>query len=201
MSVSVFAGLGNPGKSYLETRHNVGSQVLDTYVEAKAGTWKHDSKLLSDLFVLKRGPRTCYFVKPQTFMNLSGDALNKVAAYFKIPSSSIVVLYDDINLDIGRLKVNQTGSAGGHNGVEDVIRKLGEDFIRFRIGIGTKYPPEIDLVDFVLGKFSTLEADVIKQQIEHYHNAMDLLLNRGVGITMNQFNQRKTKHDADKTEI
>ncbi|MDA0347083.1 MAG: aminoacyl-tRNA hydrolase [Verrucomicrobia bacterium] len=201
MSVSVFAGLGNPGKSYLETRHNVGFQVLDTYVEAKAGTWKHESKLLCDLFVLKRGARTCYFVKPQTFMNLSGDALNKVANYFKVPPSSVVVLYDDINLELGRLKVNQTGSAGGHNGVEDVIRKLGEDFIRFRIGIGTKYPPEIDLADFVLGTFTTVEADVIKQQIEHYHKAMDLLLNRGASIAMNQFNQRKTKHDADKTEI
>lgn len=198
MSVSVFAGLGNPGKTYLETRHNVGFQVLDSYVETKSGEWKEEAKLQSRVFVLKRGPRTSYFVKPTTFMNLSGNALRKVANYYKVAASAVVVLYDDINLDMGRLKINRTGSAGGHNGVEDVIQKLGSDFIRFRIGIGNKYPQEIDLADFVLGNFSKSEADVINQQTKDYHLAIDVLLTRGPVIAMNQFNQKISKHDADK---
>lgn len=201
MSVSVFAALGNPGKSYQETRHNVGFQVVDAYVQKKGGTWKPESKFQCDLYTLKRGQRSCYFVKPLTFMNLSGDSVQKVVSYFKVPPSDVVVLYDDINLDLGRLKLNQEGSAGGHNGVEDIIRKLGIDFIRFRIGIGAKYPPEIDLADFVLAQFSAQEADVIKQQMDTYHQAIDLLLTRGVTIAMNQFNQRKPKHDADKTNL
>lgn len=201
MSVSVVAGLGNPGKSYQETRHNVGFQVLDAYVRKLAGDWKPDNKLLCDVFVFKRGPRTRYFVKPRTFMNLSGDALRKVADYFKVPAGSVAVIYDDINLDLGRLKINQIGGPGGHNGVEDVIRKLGNHFIRFRIGIGAKYPAEMDLADFVLGKFSKSEADVIKQQMDNYHQALELLLNRGAAIAMNQFNQKKSKHDANKKNL
>ena len=134
-------------------------------------------------------------------MNLSGDALSKFLAYYKIPAESLAVVYDEINLDPGRLKINQEGSAGGHNGLEDIITKLGRRFIRFRIGIGTKHPPEIGLADFVLGKFSKSETDVIKQQMDIYHQAMDLLLTRGVTIAMNQFNKRKPKHDADKTNL
>ena len=201
MSVSVIAGLGNPGKSYQETRHNVGFQVLDAYVDKLKGSWKADSKFLSERFSSKRGPNTWHFVKPQTFVNLSGDALSNFIGYYKIPAESVIVLYDDINLDHGCLKINQEGGAGGHNGVEDVIRKLGPGFIRFRIGTGAKYPPEIDLADFVLGKFSKREADVIKQQMDYYHQVMDLLLNRGVSVAMNKFNQRKPKHDADKTNL
>jgi peptidyl-tRNA hydrolase, PTH1 family len=201
MSVSVFAGLGNPGKPYWGTRHNVGFQVLDNYVETKSGSWKEESKLQSEVFILKRGPRTFYFVKPTTFMNLSGNALRKVVSYYKIPVSSVIVLYDDINLEVGRLKINQTGSAGGHNGVDDTIRKLGGNFVRFRIGIGNKYPPEIDLTEFVLGQFSKSETDVINQQMEFYHRAMDTLLTRGVTIAMNQFNQKISTHDADKKHL
>jgi len=201
MSVSVIAGLGNPGKFYQETRHNVGFQVLDAYIEKLKGSWKEDPRFLSQLYTSKRGPHTWHFIKPQTYVNLSGDALSKFIAYYKIPAESVVVLYDDINLDHGRLKINQEGGAGGHNGVEDVIRNVGPGFTRFRIGVGAKYPPEIDLADFVLGKFSKLEADVIKKQMDHYHQALDLLLKRGVAIAMNKFNQRKPKHDANKTNL
>ena len=201
MSVSVIAGLGNPGKSYQDTRHNVGFQVLDAYVQQRGGTFKEESKFLCELHTSKRGPNTFHFVKPQTFMNLSGDSLSRIASYFKVPAEFVTVLYDDINLDLGRLKINQEGSAGGHNGLEDIIQKLGRGFTRFRIGIGAKYPPEIDLADFVLGKFSNQEADVIRQQMDHYHQALELFLNRGVAIAMNKFNQRKTKHDADKTNL
>lgn len=201
MSVSVIAGLGNPGKSYQETRHNVGFRVLDSYAQNQGLTWKEESKLQCQLITFKRGSRSCHFVKPTTYVNLSGDSLQKITHFFKIPSQEVMVVYDDINLDLGRLKINQEGGPGGHNGVEDVIRKLGSDFIRFRIGIGSKYPPEINLADFVLGKFSKPEADVINQQMAHYHQAMDLVLSRGPTIAMNQINQRKSKHDADKTNI
>jgi PTH1 family peptidyl-tRNA hydrolase len=201
MSVSVIAGLGNPGKSYQDTRHNVGFQVVDAYVEKLGGSWKEEAKFLSTIYTWKRGPRKVHFVKPQTFMNLSGDALSKLLNYFKIPLEELAVVYDDINLDLGRLKINQDGGAGGHNGIDDLFNKLGRRFIRFRVGLGGKYPPEIDLADFVLGKFSKSETDVIKQQMDHYHQALDLLLHRGVTIAMNQFNKRKAKHDADQTNL
>lgn len=201
MSVSVIAGLGNPGKSYQETRHNLGFRVMDAYASAQGLTWKEDGKLLCSLATLKRGPRTFHFVKPDTFVNLSGDSLQKVSRYYKIPAEEVTVIYDDANLEFGRLKINQEGGPGGHNGVEDVIRKLGSNFTRFRIGIGSKYPHEIDLADFVLGKFTKTEADVIKNQMDTYHQAMELLLSRGPTIAMNQFNQRKSKHDADKTHL
>ena len=201
MSVSVIAGLGNPGKSYEDTRHNVGFQIVDAYVEKLGGSWKEESKFLSYIYTWKRGPRKVLFVKPQTYMNLSGDALGKLLNYFKIPEEQLAVVYDDINLDLARLKINQVGGAGGHNGIDDLFNKVGRQFIRFRVGIGNKYPPEIDLADFVLGKFSKEETDVIKQQMDHYHQAMDLLLNRGVTIAMNQFNKKKPKHDADKTNL
>lgn len=201
MSVSLIAGLGNPGKSYKETRHNVGFQLLDSYVGACGGTWKAESKFLSDLCTLKRGSSTFHFIKPQTFMNRSGDALRKCADYFKVPADQVIVVYDDVGLDLGRLKINQEGGSGGHNGLEDIFLKLGRAFIRFRIGVGSKYPPEIDLADFVLSQFSKEEADVIKQQMNHYHQALDYLLRKGVTLAMNHFNQRKPKHDADKTNL
>lgn len=201
MSVSVIAGLGNPGKSYEDTRHNVGFQIVDAYVEKLGGSWKEETKFLSTIYTWKRGPRKVHFVKPQTYMNLSGGALLKLLNYFKISHEQLAVVYDDINLELGRLKINQVGGNGGHNGIEDLFNKVGRRFIRFRIGIGAKYPPEIDLADFVLGKFPKAETDVIKQQMDHYHQAMDLLLNRGVTIAMNQFNKRKAKHDADKTNL
>ena len=118
-----------------------------------------------------------------------------------LPVEELAVVYDDVNLDHGRLKINQEGGTGGHNGIEDLFNKIGRGFIRFRIGVGPKYPSEMDLADFVLGKFSKSEADVIKQQMDHYHQAVDLLLNRGVTIAMNQFNKRKAKHDADKSNL
>lgn len=201
MSVSLIAGLGNPGKSYQETRHNVGFQVLDSYVLAAGVNWKSEPKFLSDLCSLKRGPSNFHLIKPQTFMNLSGDALRKCTDYYKVPADQVIVVYDDVGLELGRLKINQEGGSGGHNGIEDIFRKLGKSFVRFRIGIGAKYPAEIDLADFVLGKFSKEEADVIKQQMSHYHQALDYLLRNGVTLAMNQFNQRKLKHDADKTNL
>ena len=201
MSVSVLAGLGNPGKTYVETRHNVGFQVVDAFAGQNNLTWKLDARFHAEVTSLKRQGATWRLVKPQTFVNASGGTLAEVVRYYKVAAETAIVIYDDIHLDLGRLKINEEGGAGGHNGIRDVIGRLGKRFVRFRIGIGPKYPPDIDLSDFVLGKFKREEADVIQKNMENYLQALDVLMARGPETAMNQFNRRETWHDAGKKNL
>ena len=201
MSVSVLAGLGNPGKSYADTRHNVGFQVMDAMADRHNLVWKLEKRLYSEVSSLQRGGSTWRLVKPQTFVNASGGALHAVVRYYKAEAESVIVIYDDVNLELGRLKINCEGGAGGHNGVRDVIRRLGDRFVRFRVGIGAKYPPEIDLADFVLGKFKREEADLIQKKMEHYLRALAVLMDMGPESAMNQFNRRENRYDADKENL
>ena len=201
MSVSVLAGLGNPGKSYEETRHNVGFQVMNAMADRHNLVWKLEKRLFSKVSSLKRDGSTWRLIKPQTFVNASGGALHAVARYYKAEAESVVVVYDDVNLKLGRLKINCAGGAGGHNGVRDVIRRLGNRFVRFRVGIGAKYPPEIDLADFVLGKLRPEEADLIGKNMEHYLRALAVLMDMGPESAMNQFNRREKSYDPDKENL
>lgn len=201
MSVSVLAGLGNPGKSYADTRHNVGFQVMDAVADRHNLVWKLEKRLYSEVSSLKRGESTWRLVKPQTFVNASGGALHAVVRYYKTEAESVIVIYDDVNLQLGRLKINCEGGAGGHNGVRDVIRRLGNRFVRFRVGIGAKYPPEIDLADFVLGKLRREEADLIQKKMEYYLRALAVLMDMGPETAMNQFNRRENRNDTDKENL
>ncbi len=198
MSVSVIAGLGNPGKSYEKTRHNVGFHVLDVLASKHELDWKLDDKLKAEICTLKRGPKTFHFIKPQSFMNLSGEAIQATMRYYKVALDSVSVIYDDVGLDLGRLKINSEGGAGGHNGIKNIIDRVGKTFVRIRIGVGAKYPPEIDLADYVLGGFSKEETDIIDQNMDRYQEGLSLLMSRGAVIAMNQFNKRKANNDADK---
>ena len=194
MSISLVAGLGNPGREYADTRHNLGWVVLDAWAEKRGLTWKVQPQFQAEVARWDRpGHASCYFAKPLTFMNDSGVAIGGLARYYKLPLSSIAVLYDDLNIDLGLVKVSVTGSAGGHNGVASLLEHLGDGFVRYRLGIGPKDPPQMDLKDFVLGKFSSDQYRFVTQQLPHYLSGLDLLLTRGAETAMNQLNRRDQK--------
>jgi PTH1 family peptidyl-tRNA hydrolase len=156
---NLLVGLGNPGKKYENTRHNAGFIVVDAMAE-KLG-WKWSKKLFINALVAEGNidGQKVIIAKPQAFMNLSGQAVGKLTKRFKVNPANIVVIYDDVDIDLGKTRWRDTGSAGGHNGMKSIISTLGtQDFPRLRIGIG-KAPDRIPLEDHVLGRFSKEERD------------------------------------------
>ncbi len=191
MSILLVAGLGNPGREYANTRHNAGSTVLEAFAARAGLDWKRSLRFSARLARWDRpGRPTCLLARPATFMNDSGRPLRALADFHRIPPAEIVVIYDDLTIDLGRIKVTQRGSAGGHNGVASVLEHLGGGFIRYRIGIGPKHPPEMDLKDFVLGKFTPAEQDQFNRQLATYLDGLGLLIDRGPAQAMNQLNRR-----------
>ncbi len=193
MSISLVAGLGNPGRSYEATRHNIGWVVLDAFAKKQGLTWQHVAQFDAEVARWDTPGRTRWLVKPQTFMNASGTAVGAMARYFKIPVADIAAVYDDITIDLGLVKVSVTGSAGGHNGVASLLEHLGSGFARYRIGIGPKQPAQMDLADFVLGKFTSEQQTLLNQKLEIHVTGLDLLLSRGTEAAMNQLNRRDPK--------
>ena len=135
-----------------------------------------------------RGSR--WLAKPLTFMNESGRAVGAIARYHKLPVDAIAAVYDDLTIELGRPKISVTGSAGGHNGVASLLEHLGDGFVRYRIGIGPKEPPEMDLKDFVLSKFTPAQLATIEQKLDSYVQGLELLLDRGADQAMNQLNRK-----------
>lgn len=152
--MKLIVGLGNPGAEYARTRHNVGFMVLD----ALSSDWKLEKKLKSEISEIQVAGHKALLVKPQTYMNLSGEAVQAVAAFYKVDPSDIVIIYDDIDLAFGKLRVRHGGGSGGHNGLKSLIQRLHDEFIRFRIGVGNeslKNPIPTD--KFVLSPFTKNE--------------------------------------------
>ncbi|HEY0945002.1 MAG TPA: aminoacyl-tRNA hydrolase [Opitutaceae bacterium] len=194
MSISLVAGLGNPGRTYASTRHNLGWVVIDALAAKLGLSWKSQAQFQAHVARWDRpGHGTCWLAKPQTFMNDSGVAVGALARFHKLPVESVLVIYDDLNIDLGLVKVSVTGSAGGHNGVASLLEHLGDGFVRYRLGIGPKMPPQMDLKDFVLGKFTPEQDTLVSQNLPHYLSGLDLLLSRGVEAAMNQLNRREPK--------
>jgi PTH1 family peptidyl-tRNA hydrolase len=155
----LLVGLGNPGKEYDGTRHNIGFDSLDAFV-AKTdgmGEWTDKKSLKCQLVSGQVGQARVYAIKPQTFMNNSGEAAQAVAAYYKIPLDKIVLIYDELDIKFGTIRTRVGGSSAGHNGVKSVSQHIGEETGRIRIGIGPKKPAQMDSSDFVLAKFSDKE--------------------------------------------
>lgn len=150
----LIVGLGNPGAEYDLTRHNTGFLVLDRLAQAENGSWSEKKSLKSLIADIKIGSMRLILCKPQTFMNLSGEAVRAVQQFYKITNADTIVVYDELDIDFGKIRTAIGGSAAGHNGVKSLIRHLGEDFGRIRVGIGPKSPEQIDSADFVLQKFS-----------------------------------------------
>ena len=189
--IKLFVGLGNPGRDYASTRHNLGWVVIEALAKKRGLTWQTNAKFEAEVARWDFAPGcTRWLVKPLTFMNESGRATAAVARFYKLPTLSVAAVYDDLNIDLGLVKVSEQGSPGGHNGVLSLVEHLGPEFVRFRLGIGPKQPVAMDLKDFVLGKFTTDQSLLIQQNITHYTNGLELLLTRGAPYAMNQLNRR-----------
>ena len=187
----LIVGLGNPGKDYAHTRHNAGFRALDLLAE-KLGC-KVDKLKFQGLY-----GQTSYkgikllLLKPQTYMNLSGRSVLQLSAYFKVPPKNIIVMFDDISLDPGRLRVRADGSAGGHNGIKSIIQELGcQDFPRVKIGVGAKPHPDFDLADWVLSGFTAQEEKALVPALERAADAALAIMDFGVPEAANRFNGSK----------
>lgn len=184
----IVAGLGNPGKQYTLTRHNSGFLCVDMLAEKlgfKIDRLKYKS-LLGDTVI--NGHR-CIVMKPQTFMNNSGEAIRDCAAFYKIPPEKIIVIYDDTTLDVGRLRIRRKGTDGGHNGIKSIIYHLNSDnFPRIKIGVGKKPHPDYDLKDWVLAEFKKDELSRLEEVLEKACGAIDLMVDGAIDEAMNKFN-------------
>lgn len=185
--MKLIVGLGNPTDKYAGTRHNVGFDVIDR-ISDKYGIGLDTIKHKGVYGKGKIDGQTVILLKPMTFMNLSGESVSAVAAYYKIVPEDIIVVYDDINLDVGRLRIRGKGSAGGHNGIKNIIAHLHTDeFPRVRIGVGMK-PNKMDLADYVLSRFSDEEKEKMDTGYDNAVGAIVLLLNDELEKAMNQYN-------------
>lgn len=185
----LIVGPGNPGLQYQRTRHNAGFMCIDCLAEklgVKIDRLKFDA-MTADVKI--DGVR-CLLMKPQTYMNLSGDSVSKAARFYKIPNDRIIIMADDISLAPGRLRIRRSGSAGGHNGLKSIIAQLGgEDFPRIKVGVGAKPSPETDLADWVLGKFTQEETKLINEAAQRASSAVELLLQGKTELAMNRYNK------------
>ena len=184
-------GLGNPGKEYEKTRHNVGFRALDLLAE-KLGC-KVDKLKFQGLYTqVSYGDNKLLLLKPQTFMNLSGRSVLQLSAFYKVPPQRIIVLFDDISLEPGRLRIRADGSAGGHNGIKSIIAELGsQTFPRVKIGVGAKPHPDFDLADWVLSAFTAQEEKALAVSLKNAADAALSIIDRGVPESANRYNGSK----------
>lgn len=181
-------GLGNPGKQYEKSRHNIGFRVLDLLAE-KLNIKVNRSKFSALTCLATYKGQKVLFVKPQTFMNLSGLAMQQAAKFYKIPPERILVIFDDISLPVGKIRVRPDGSAGGHNGIKSAIFELqSQSFPRVKVGVGAKPHPDYDLADWVLSSFSAQEEKALAPAIEHAAEAALCVLEKGTTEAMNRYN-------------
>ena len=196
MPIAVIAGLGNPGSKYRNTRHNIGYALVDQLAAKYGATWKHEARFEAEVAVIHHDERKLMLLKPQTFMNASGRSLGAVLRYRKLSAESMLVNYDDLTLDLGRIRRSVNGSAGGHNGIADMLTQVGTGFARFRVGIGAKPHKEMDLADYVLSKFSKDELSILADRSPIFLDQIHLILNEGIESSMKTINQRiATSHE------
>jgi peptidyl-tRNA hydrolase, PTH1 family len=216
--MKLIVGLGNPGEKYLNTRHNFGFQIVEHFIQDYPGTpaitWEHNDKLKSDIAFLDWQPKVgqmerVIVAKPQTYMNNSGMAVSLLISFYKIPTEDLWVVYDELDLPVGQMKIRFGGAAAGHHGVESIIEKIGSDkFWRFRMGIGEsnhhtgraireegkRHPISKqnvgDAQEFVLGTFSSSERGKARELLKHGSQALQMALEKGIDVAMNRFNTK-----------
>lgn len=184
----LIVGLGNPGKEYTHTRHNAGFRALDVLADKLGG--KVDKLKFQGLYCqVNYQGRKVFLLKPQTYMNLSGRSVLQLSSYFNIPPQRIIVLFDDISLAPGRLRIRGDGSAGGHNGIKSIIAEIGsQDFPRVKIGVGGKVHPDQDLAEHVLSGFSAKEEKDLLSALDRAAEAALTIMDRGVAEAANRYN-------------
>lgn len=182
------AGLGNPGKEYEMTRHNIGFHTID-YIADKKGIKVNKLKFRALYGEDGFGADRVIYVKPQTYMNLSGESIREFCSFFKIPPENVIIICDDVSLDPGRIRIRAKGSAGGHNGLKSIIYQLNSDnFPRIKMGVGSPKAEGYDLADYVLGRFTKEEIPVLEDAIKRAADAADEIINRGTDSAMNKYN-------------
>ncbi len=186
----IIAGLGNPGRAYEATRHNMGFDTVDELIDREripSGGVKFNALYGKGVIAGQK----VLLMKPLSYMNLSGGPIRQMVDYFHVdPSAELIVICDDVDLDPGRLRIRKKGSAGGHNGLKDIIAQLGtQDFIRIRVGVGAK-PPGWDLADYVLGRFPADERCKVDEAIGEAADAVAVILSEGIDAAMNRFNRK-----------
>lgn len=184
----LIVGLGNPGAKYEMTRHNAGFLAVDLFAIKENFNVK---KLKFHALVgdVKIGGKKCLVMKPQTFMNNSGESVGEAAKFYKISPENIVVISDDISLDVGNIRIKRKGSAGGHNGLKSIIAHLGsENFIRIKVGVGKKPFADYDLADWVLGRFPKDKESDLKQALENAVDSIPYIVNNQIDKAMNLYN-------------
>ena len=184
----LIVGLGNPGKEYAKTRHNCGFQAMDLLAQSLG--CKIDKGKFQGLYgqTVYEGQKL-YLLKPQTYMNLSGRSVLQLSAYYSIPPQRIIVLFDDISLEVGRLRIRADGSAGGHNGIKSIISEVGSQaFPRVKIGVGGKPHPDADLADWVLSGFTASEEKALHSALERAADAALCIISKGVPEAANRYN-------------
>lgn len=184
--MKIIVGLGNPGREYEETRHNIGFVVLNALAESWG--WDFRAKFQGDYAEGRSGGEKVGLLKPATFMNLSGRAVKEIAAFYKVPAKDLLVVHDDLDLPLGKTRLRRQGSHGGHNGIRSIIGELGEDkFWRLKIGIG-RPPQGWKTADYVLSSFKEEEATVLDEAIEKALQIIDLWLKGEPDRAMNLYN-------------
>ena len=184
----LLVGLGNPGTQYAATRHNMGFLTVDLLAE-KAGAKLSKVKFKSAYDILPFAGCKCLVMKPQTYMNLSGESVGEAARFYKIPADHVLVISDDVSLPAGKLRIRGGGSAGGHNGLKNIIQHLGTDrFPRIKVGVGSPRPGEHDMVDWVMGKPMGEDRTAVEDALDRAGEAAKALITEGIDRAMNRFN-------------
>ena len=185
--MKIVVGLGNPGDRYKETRHNIGFHVVDELANRwNVAPWKrrYEAEVSEH-----RANGPVLLVKPQTFMNLSGVAVRVAAKFYKTPATDIIVIHDDLDLAVGRLRIRERGGSGGHRGIESILAELGTDeFVRVRFGVG-RPPAGWDSADYVLGKFVPEEQEIVRSAVVKAADAVEAIMKEGTAPAMNRFNR------------
>jgi PTH1 family peptidyl-tRNA hydrolase len=184
----IIVGLGNPGIQYEGTRHNAGFITIEA-LEKKLGFSCDRHKFKAKVGNTVIGGKSCLVMKPETFMNLSGDAVSEAMDFYKIPLENVIVIFDDISLDVGQMRIRRKGSAGGHNGIKSIIAQCdGENFPRIKLGVGKKPNPAYDLAKWVLSKFSEEDRKNLDGAAENACIALELMVQGRIDEAMNKFN-------------
>lgn len=192
----LIAGLGNPGRQYEKTRHNMGFDTIDELIDRHRipqGGIAHKAMYGKGMIAGEK----VLAVKPLTYMNLSGEAIREYINYYKMdPETELIVIYDDIDLDPGQIRIRKKGSAGGHNGIKSIIAQIGtQNFYRIKVGVGAK-PKGWDLADYVLGRFSSEERELVDKAICDAADAVEMILKDGIEAAMNHYNGAAKKKKA-----
>jgi len=190
ITMYIIVGLGNPGLKYDTTKHNIGFEVIERLgYEHNIKIDKKKHKALIGQGVIKG--RKVILVKPQTYMNLSGESVRSILDFYNLSEEDILVIYDDTSLELGALRIRLKGSAGGHNGIKSIIQHLGtNEFVRIKVGVGEK-PPGWDLADYVLSQFTKQEIPVMIESVKEAVEAIEMILDQGETPAMNQYNRRR----------